>query len=118
MSWRTVLAALVGGAILAVGTSHLQAQGAIPPARPNAGKILSAEQGEDIGGGMLLLAPGATVYIPPGTWWGLENAGNQPATVMFMFGQAEVERCFRKGLLHLSPQDSAGVERACPFEFR
>jgi mannose-6-phosphate isomerase-like protein (cupin superfamily) len=171
MSQRTVLAALVGGAILAVGTNHLEAQGAMPPARPNAGKILSAEQGEDIGAGMLLkvgpvntgskhlftgfaklphavgipvhrrgqeetlfihqghvtvtlgqrraqLAPGATVYIPPGTWWGVENTGSEPAIVMFMFGQGEVERCFRKGILHLSPEDSARVERACPFEFR
>jgi len=170
MIWRTALA-LVGGAILAVATNDLGAQGTMPPARPNAGKILSAQQGEDIGGGMLLkvgpvntgskhlftgfvnmpprgdvpvhrrgheetlfvhqghvtlrlgerratLAPGATVYIPPGTWWGLENTGSEPAIVMFMFGQAEVERCFRKGILHLSPEDSARMERACPFEFR
>jgi mannose-6-phosphate isomerase-like protein (cupin superfamily) len=171
MTWRRLLTVLVGGASLAIGTRHLHAQGALPPARANAGKILSADQGEEIGGGMLLkvgpvntgskhlftgfvnmppggdvpihrrgheealfvhqghvaltlgerradLAPGTTVYVPPGTWWGLVNTGSEPATVMFMFGQAEVERCFRKGILHLSPQDSARVERSCPFEFR
>jgi hypothetical protein len=51
---RTLLAALLGGVSLSVRTSHLHAQGALPPPRANAAKILSAEQGEDVGASILL----------------------------------------------------------------
>jgi hypothetical protein len=45
----------------------------------------------------------------------MENTGRRPALMLYIFGQAEMEQCFRKMILHLSPQDSARVERACPF---
>jgi mannose-6-phosphate isomerase-like protein (cupin superfamily) len=64
------------------------------------------------------IVAGTTVYVPPGTWWGIENTGSEPAVMLYIFGQAEVEQCFRKMILHLSPQDSARVERACPFAFQ
>jgi quercetin dioxygenase-like cupin family protein len=68
-----------------------------------------------LGSRKVSIAAGTTVYVPPGTWWGMENTGRRPALMLYIFGQAEMEQCFRKMILHLSPQDSTRVERACPF---
>lgn len=74
-----------------------------------------------------VLAPGATVYVPPSSWWGAENRGSETATMVILSGQPEVEPCFRKGILELSPEtlpgwsgsvrSSSGERRWCDRSF-
>jgi quercetin dioxygenase-like cupin family protein len=60
---------------------------------------------------------GTTVYIPAGTWISVQNAGRDTATVVAVFAQAEVEACFTRLARHLTPADSAAVERRCQMTF-
>ena len=89
--------------------------------RPRHEEVLFLHRGKvtlTLGSRQAPMAAGTTVYVPPGTWWGVENTGSEPATMLFIFGQPEVELCFRKVVMHLTPQDSARIERACPFAFQ
>jgi mannose-6-phosphate isomerase-like protein (cupin superfamily) len=89
--------------------------------RPRHEEVLFLHRGQvtlTLGSRHVPVLAGTTVYVPPGTWWGIQNTGREVATALFIFGQAEVEQCFRKVILHLSPADSARVERACPFAFQ
>ncbi|HEY7460882.1 MAG TPA: cupin domain-containing protein [Gemmatimonadota bacterium] len=60
---------------------------------------------------------GSTVYIPAGTWIGVHNTGRDTATVIGVFAQAEVEACFTRLARHLTPADSATLERRCQMTF-
>ena len=60
---------------------------------------------------------GSTVYIPAGTWIGVQNTGGDTATVVGIFGQAEVEACFTRLARHPTPADSASLERRCRMTF-
>jgi quercetin dioxygenase-like cupin family protein len=60
---------------------------------------------------------GATVYIPAGTWISVRNTGRDTATVVAVFAQAEVEACFTRLARHLTPSDSAALERRCQMTF-
>jgi len=70
-----------------------------------------------LGARRAVIDAGTTVDVPAGTSWGIGNTGASPAVVVFIFGQPEVEQCFRKTTIRLNPQDSARIEQACPFEF-
>jgi len=124
-----------GGAMLlkigpvTTGSKHLVLGSlTIPPGggvdvhrRPRHEEVLFLHRGQvtlTLGSRQVRITAGTTVYVPPGTWWGIQNTGREPAMALFIFGQAEVEQCFRKVILHLSPQDSARIERACPFAFQ
>ena len=60
---------------------------------------------------------GSTVYIPAGTWIGVQNTGRDTATTVAVFAQAEVEACFTRLARHLTPADSAALERRCKMTF-
>ncbi len=38
---------------------------------------------------------GATVFIPQGTWVGLENASSEPVVILFFFNKPAFEQCLR-----------------------
>lgn len=38
---------------------------------------------------------GATVFIPHGTWIGLENISSEPAMILFFFNKPSFEKCLR-----------------------
>jgi quercetin dioxygenase-like cupin family protein len=38
---------------------------------------------------------GATIFIPQGTWIGLENASAEPAMILFFFNKPAFEKCLR-----------------------
>lgn len=38
---------------------------------------------------------GSVVYLSPRTWIAVENRGREPASLMFVFPRAAVERCFQ-----------------------
>jgi quercetin dioxygenase-like cupin family protein len=38
---------------------------------------------------------GATIFIPQGTWIGLENASPEPAMILFFFNKPAFEKCLR-----------------------
>ena len=60
---------------------------------------------------------GTTVYIPAGTWIGVQNVGRDTATTVAVFAQGEVEACFTRLARHLTPADSASLERRCRMTF-
>jgi quercetin dioxygenase-like cupin family protein len=111
-----------GSKHLVLGSVNLPPGSGVPVhRRPQHEEVLFLHRGQvtlTLGSRRVPIAAGTTVYVPPGTWWGIENTGSEPAMVLFIFGQAEVEQCFRKGILHLTPQDSTRIEQACPFAFQ
>ncbi len=40
--------------------------------------------------------PGTTMFIPPGTWHGVEAHGNEQATMLFIFPEPEMAEFFRR----------------------
>ena len=39
--------------------------------------------------------PGTTIYIPQGTWHGVENTGDSPAEIVWVIAPPGLERFFR-----------------------
>jgi quercetin dioxygenase-like cupin family protein len=88
--------------------------------RPHHEEVLFLHRGKvtfTLGARRAVIDAGTTVDVPAGTSWGIDNTGASPAVVVFIFGQPEVEQCFRKTIMHPNPQDSARIEHACPFQF-
>jgi quercetin dioxygenase-like cupin family protein len=63
---------------------------------------------------------GATVFIPHGTWIGVENASTEPATILFFFNKPAFEKCLRalssregENFTMPSPEAMAAVETEC-----
>ena len=63
---------------------------------------------------------GATIFIPQGTWIGLENASHEPAMILFFFNRPAFEKCLRArssrpGAKFIMPPPDrlAAVEQEC-----
>jgi hypothetical protein len=61
---------------------------------------------------------GTLVYIPAGTWIGVENTGRQSASVVGIFAEGAVEPCFRRLVQRPSPADSVRLEQHCAMTFK
>jgi quercetin dioxygenase-like cupin family protein len=63
---------------------------------------------------------GATVFIPRGTWIGIENRSKANATIVFIFNKPAFERCLRamssrqgKKFTMPAPEEMAAMRRQC-----
>ncbi len=64
---------------------------------------------------------GGTVYIPRGTWIGLENTGNDQATLFGGFAHPAIEECFRRHIVEgIGPGDPrwAELNRLCQITYK
>jgi quercetin dioxygenase-like cupin family protein len=71
-----------------------------------------------LGARRVVAEAGTLVYIPADTWTGVENTGNEPASVVGIFAEGAVEPCFRRLVRRPSPADSVRLERHCAMIFR
>jgi mannose-6-phosphate isomerase-like protein (cupin superfamily) len=59
-----------------------------------------------LGARRVVAEAGTLVYIPAGTWIGVQNTGREPASVVSIFAKGTVEPCFRRLVQRPSPADS------------
>jgi quercetin dioxygenase-like cupin family protein len=71
-----------------------------------------------LGARRVVAEAGTWVYIPAGTWIGVENTGRETASVMGIFAKGAVEPCFRRLIERPSPADSVRLERHCAMTFK
>jgi uncharacterized RmlC-like cupin family protein len=112
---------LSGSTHLFLGAEDMPPGTAIPVHRHEVHEeILFVHRGQvavRLGGRESVAPAGATVYIPAGTWIGVQNVGRDTATVVAVFAQAEVEACFTRLARRLTPADSAALESHCRMTF-
>jgi quercetin dioxygenase-like cupin family protein len=71
-----------------------------------------------VGARQVVAKAGTLVYIPAGTWTGVENTGRDTASVVGIFAEGEVEPCFTRLVQRPSAADSVRLERHCAMIFK
>ena len=113
---------LMGSQELFIATEEMPPGTAIPLHRHERHEeVLFLHQGQvtvTLGARRVIAEAGTLVYIPAATWTGVENTGQDTASVVGIFAEGAVEPCFRRLVQRPSPADSVRLERHCAMTFK
>jgi quercetin dioxygenase-like cupin family protein len=81
-----------------MGTSEIAQGSRVPTHRHDMDELIFVHKGTPtvtLGDQKVAVEPGTTIFIPAGTWIGLENSAPEPVVFVWTFGHPEFERWVR-----------------------
>ncbi len=82
-----------------MGTAEIAQGSRVPTHRHDMDELIFVHRGSPIvtlGDQKITVQPGTTIFIPEGTWIGLENAASEPVLFVWTFVHPEFERWVRE----------------------
>ncbi len=82
-----------------MGTAEIAQGSRVPTHRHDMDELIFVHKGTPtvtLGDQKVTVEPGTTIFIPEGTWIGLENSAPEPVVVVWTFGHPEFERWVRE----------------------
>jgi len=81
-----------------MGTAEIAQGSRVPTHRHDMDELIFVHKGTPtvtLGDQKVAVEPGTTIFIPAGTWIGLENSAPEPVVFVWTFGHPEFERWVR-----------------------
>lgn len=82
-----------------MGTAEIQQGSRVPVHRHDQDELIFVHKGNPtvtLADRTFTVEPGTTIFIPEGTWIGLENSAAEPVVFLWLFGHPEFERWVRE----------------------